>query len=77
MGQRLLRKKPITPFNLAINDELGYYLGQNKVPFAIYDKPLMIQDVELGTQSNIQEANKVAWEISDSNKFGKLNLRKL
>jgi hypothetical protein len=77
MGQKLLLKKPITPFNLPINDELAYYLGKHKVPFAIYDKPLMIQDVELGAQSNIQEANKIAFELTSSNKFGKLNIRKL
>lgn len=77
MGQRLLKKKPITPFDFAIDDELGYYLGEYKVPFAIYNKPLMVQDVDLGTKSNIQEANKLAWELEESNKFGVLNLRKL
>ena len=77
MGRRLLKKKPIIPFDFAIDDELGYYLGQHKVPFALYKKPLMIQDVDLGTKSNIQEANKLAWELEESNKFGVLNLRKL
>tara|TARA_B110000977_G_C11084488_1_gene494129 strand:- start:502 stop:2157 length:1656 start_codon:yes stop_codon:yes gene_type:complete len=77
MGRRLLKKKPITPFDVAINDELAYYLDEHKIPFAIFNKPLMIQDVELGTKSDIQEANKVAWEISNSDKFGTLNLRKL
>lgn len=77
MGDRLLKKQPIIPFNYAINDELGFYLGKNNVPFAIYDKPLMIQDVILGTQSDIQEQNKLQWELEESNKFGVLNLRKL
>ena len=77
MGKRLLQKKPIVPFDFAIDDELGHYLGKYKVPFAIFNKPLMVQDVDLGTKSNIQEANKLAWELEESNKFGVLNLRKL
>lgn len=77
MGHRLLRKKLITPFDFAIDDELGHYLGHYNVPFAIFNKPLMVQDVDLGTKSNIQEADKLAWELEESNKFGVLNLRKL
>lgn len=79
IGDRVFYKKPITPLSYPIDDELGHYLSKNKINFAIFDKPLMTQDVNLGAQSNIQESDKVAWELESSNKFQNmilLNLKK-
>lgn len=77
MGQRLFGKNTIIPFDNAIDDELSTYLKKHKVPFGIYDNQLMIQDVKLGANSAVQNQNKIFWELQASNKFGKLNLRKI
>lgn len=77
LGYHIFRKHSISPFNLPIDDELSFHMIKHNVPFALFDKPLMIQDVDLGSSSNIQNSNKIQWEIEQSNKFGTLNLRPL
>lgn len=77
LGRKIFLKNPITPFDWPIDDELSFHMIKHKIPFAIFDKPLMVQDVDLGAQSNIQNSNKIEWELEESNKFGTLNLRKI
>jgi len=78
IGKKLLNSKNlIVPFSYPIDDELSYYLGLNKIKFGIFNKPLMVQDVVLGSNSNIQNKNKLKWELESSNKFQKFILKKL
>ena len=77
LGRSILCRKPITPFDHPIDDALAKYMAKHKTKFGIFEKTLMTQDVDLGVKSNIQENDKIAWEIEESNKFQSLDLRKL
>ena len=77
LSQQIFKNKPIIPLEYPIDNQLSYYMNKHDIPFAIYDNPLMIQDVKLGTKSNIQSSAKLKWEVAESNKFGNLNLRKI
>lgn len=72
-----LKKNGLFPLDYPIDDQLGFYMSKRKIPFGIFNKPLMTQDVELGAMSNIQEKDKLLWELESSNKFQSMILKKI
>ena len=76
-GKKIFKKNHIIPMKYPIDDQVSQIIQKYKVPYALYDKPIFIQDVNLGIMSNIQNSQKCKWELQSSDKFGVFELHNI